>query len=499
VRKLLTFFVLLCSFFMVITCGSQDGAEPTATTTTAEGIVTSQTGAPMVGVSIRSTVDGTVSDASGRFSVELPSGTSAVLQFEETGFASVVRRVDAPAGVDFVTVSATMTAPTLVTTVDVSTGPATVTFSGGTLGLPQGSIQLSDGSSPAGPIDVAVTYLPPEVATLSPPVPLIGVDGGEQGRLVTFGMIDVTLSYLGQEANLRPGTLASIQLVAEPGDPPSAPLWDADMDAGLWNRIGTALNVGNMWTAEVTHFSWKNVDMFFKVPEAQWACLRFRVLDPEGEPVRGAEIQTLWGPNNRFTAAGTTDAAGELCHEQFPGGDIVLVNYRAFLRGDAERWVEGSLTVTPLAYGETCQSPACQLVPITIACASDSECGQGETCNVSGICIDDNDPPVTTGWMGNWMLEQMNGEDPAVYYLEETIQLTQYTAIDTLTDTSTGMSCTNEADLTVTGDTMYFDIVSTTCANASDSSAQWLLNGAQDELTLTVHETAGVFVYGRIP
>lgn len=130
-----------------------------AQVTSALGLVLDAGGNGLSGVAITAAGKVANSDASGRFSLQIPASGFTVLVFERAGYAPVYRRVE-PGGAPSITVSARMTAPTMQTTIDVTNAPATVPVPGGvTVEFPQGSVVTSNGQAPTGPVEVSVTWV----------------------------------------------------------------------------------------------------------------------------------------------------------------------------------------------------------------------------------------------------------------------------------------------------------------------------------------------------
>lgn len=88
-------------------------------------------------------------------------------------------------------------------------------------------------------------------------------DGSPTG-METYGMLAVNLyGTNGEVLNIDENTPATLALPVDastPNAPESMPLWYFDEATGYWKEEGFATKVGNNYVAEVTHFTWWNVD-----------------------------------------------------------------------------------------------------------------------------------------------------------------------------------------------------------------------------------------------
>lgn len=91
------------------------------------------------------------------------------------------------------------------------------------------------------------------------------------------------------------------------------PWWSFDDTAGTWTREGIATvfdNGGTLWTrADVTHFSWWNVDQ----PLNEHGCICVDVEDGSGDPLGGVEVIARGVSYSGTSTAVQTDSAGRAC------------------------------------------------------------------------------------------------------------------------------------------------------------------------------------------
>ncbi len=349
------------------------------------GQVLTQSGEPLAAVQVSSGGATTATDSGGRFELDVPRAGTAVLLFEKSDYAPSYRSVT-PAGAGLATVGAVMAAIDVAQTID-PTLPNTVQVAPGVaVHVPAGALVDPTGQAATGPVEFTVAWVPPSEAIEESPVPLVASDGTEEWPLITYGMVDVTARSGGVKLSVASGSSLELTIPAAAGDPESAGLFSVDPATGMWTLEGAAIHTGTTWTAQLPHLSWWNVDGFSKVPPDQRACVRFRARDAAGNAVPGVKVRGRWGPANNLTIGGTTDNQGELCHEKFPLGTTISIEWDVFLESGATKRVTGGFPLVPTVQGVKCNDPACQVANITVACTQDNQCGGGRDC-VGGVCV----------------------------------------------------------------------------------------------------------------
>jgi hypothetical protein len=162
-------------------------------------------------------------------------------------------------------------------TADVTASQTTtkVTTQRAKIDLKAGSVLNSDGTSATSAEITVVHTMPKEDADAKPldifPGIFAGVptDSAAEVPFETFGFVYVDL---GTDANGKARTLDKTKpaKLIMPIDPTmlakadaTIKLWSYDTTKGQWIQEGTATKVGNNYEAEVTHFSWYNLDRPF--------------------------------------------------------------------------------------------------------------------------------------------------------------------------------------------------------------------------------------------
>lgn len=223
-------------------------------------------------------------DSQGRAELEAMPGITAIIRAKGTGYATQVKRAALPddqISADIVMALKRLEAP--ITLTNVENGGSVTGVDGTFLGVPAGAIVDEQGNPVTGDIEV---FLSPvdvsdERAFLSFPGEFEGIgEDGEQTLIATFGVADFTFSQDGSPVFLAEGQTADIRIPAYitnglNGSPLAAgetiPLWFLDEETGLWQEEGAGTLAsdsnspsGFSLEAEVTHFSWWNIDV--KVP-----------------------------------------------------------------------------------------------------------------------------------------------------------------------------------------------------------------------------------------
>ncbi|WP_430409160.1 hypothetical protein [Kordia sp.] len=134
-----------------------------------------------------------------------------------------------------------------------------------------GDFTNADGSAYTGQVEVVLNYIAPNSITTYTEMPgslLAQNEANEARNLETYGMFAVNLfSPSGEELNIDANSPATLTFPVDDTQTSIAPetinLWYFDEAVGYWKEDGQAVKNGNAYTAEVTHFTWWNVDVPF--------------------------------------------------------------------------------------------------------------------------------------------------------------------------------------------------------------------------------------------
>jgi hypothetical protein len=248
--------------------------------------VRSTRGEPLQGVTVE-LVDGSANattGADGSATLRTGTGVPVVLRLSKAGYADQVQRVQVPPGGEpgFLQVTMRPREPA-VTLPDAAAGGTVDGPDGVRVIFAPGSLVDAAGVPATGAVQVAMT---PVDVTESPrafPGRFEGLAGdGQQGLIVSFGVVEVVLRQGGQPLQLAPGRRATLEIpvyarqgldgrALQPGD--TYPMWSLNERTGLWvaEAIGTVVAApgtpeGLALRGEVSHFSWWNHDLFTAPP-----------------------------------------------------------------------------------------------------------------------------------------------------------------------------------------------------------------------------------------
>ena len=229
----------------------------------------------------------TTTDSEGRAELDALPGTTTIIRATGTGFATQVKRVALPEGqtsADIVMALRGLEAPLTLT--DVENGGSVTGTDGAFLSVPAGAIVDADGNPVTGDIDVFLSPvdISDERAIRAFPGEFEGIaEDGEETLIATLGVADFTFSQSGSQLSLAESQTAVIRIPAYVTDDlngsplaagASIPLWFLNEETGLWTEEGAGTLIsdsnspsGFSLEAEVTHFSWWNIDV--KLPRAR--------------------------------------------------------------------------------------------------------------------------------------------------------------------------------------------------------------------------------------
>lgn len=275
-------------------------------------------------------------DASGRFSAEVPSGIPYLLVYERRGYTRQFQRIELPTddvGAANYRVVNTLTPVQHIEIIEnVGVANEIVLDDGTTYAFPAFAFVDQDGDPLEGQVAMSVTPVTPNNGRVYGfQGSYYGLDGRLQlEQIATFGSVEVRLEQNGQDVQLADGVTATIEIPIDDIEGVRAgeliPLWSLDEGSGIWVQEGTAEVVSHptiagayMGRAEVSHFSTWNVDEVVSstaitvLPQYEPGAIevpldRFIVnsysIDPRLPVTRSAALVSPMGEANVITAAG---------------------------------------------------------------------------------------------------------------------------------------------------------------------------------------------------
>lgn len=209
--------------------------------------------------------------------------------------------------------------------------PATVIKSAGDTVLidhvkfsfPANAVVKSDGSSFMGDINVSVRYIDPvsPAFPLMMPGSLVGLNSaGVLNALQSFGMVVVDLRDAnGNLLKIAPGLKVKMEMPAPANGPGSVPLWHFNKNYGIWVQQGTVTKNGNVYIAEVSHFSIWNIDLDFSNYKLDLS------LQGTNGLTSGNLRADVYRSNNIFVSTLFTDDAGKATLMNCPANEALTL------------------------------------------------------------------------------------------------------------------------------------------------------------------------------
>ena len=230
------------------------------------GFVTDENNKPIFNAQVTAGTKQTYTDEYGYFSihdVSLPK-TAGLIKVVRNGYFQGYKTVQPQTGKEsFVRLK--LLPKTNTGTIDAAGGGSITLTSGARVVLPANGVVLANGGTAYnGTVNVAAHWIDAsDINTheLSMPGDARGVD--KEGNLAfvrSFGALAVELtSGSGQLLQIAAGKNATISIpvpaTMNGTAPASIPLWSFDEVEGLWKQEGTANKIGNVYTGDVSHFS----------------------------------------------------------------------------------------------------------------------------------------------------------------------------------------------------------------------------------------------------
>ena len=271
------------------------------------GFVYDQSNHPLSGVSV--TIAGILvnSDANGFFQVNDVSviGQYAVIEFEKNGYFTSYKTVMAQEGKTVFTKIRLITKQS-AGIISGSTGGSVSLANGLSITLNANSIvQVANNAAYTGDVHMFVHWLNPD----NPEMPMImpgdlrgvNLQGAIKG-LTTFGMVAVEMNGSGGELlQIAPGQSALLKMPIPSSllstAPTSMPIWSFNSTNGLWKEEGMASKTGNNYEANVSHFSFWNLDM-----PGEYVEFECTLIDTAFGPIHNALVK-ISSSTNPATAA----------------------------------------------------------------------------------------------------------------------------------------------------------------------------------------------------
>jgi len=159
-------------------------------------------------------------------------------------------------------------APTLLS-VDANTGGLLNLPGNATVSFPANAFSYSSGLSYTGAVKVETVTLSPDQDNFELSAPggdFLGTrTNGDDVLLLSYGMVGIKLfDNNNQELQMASGKMATLTFPIiqdfQSAAPTTIPLWHLDENSGLWIEEGSAVRSGNIYSGQVSHFTFWNYD-----------------------------------------------------------------------------------------------------------------------------------------------------------------------------------------------------------------------------------------------
>ena len=288
-------------------------------------VVSSATGQPVSGVTVKSGSASATTDATGHYTLSnVDASAPAVVTFDMAGYASGLARVAVQSN-GTSTSNPRLTPVGSSTHFDAAAGVvATVPNSQAQVSLPPGGlVNNATQAAVSGNVTVELTPIDPA----ADPGNMPGAMEDANGAIESFGAMSVNLRDAGgNRLNLAAGQTSTIRIpvsTRETSLPASVPLYYLDETTALWVQQGSATLQGaapqQYYEGTVSHFSHWNIDQ-----PTQSLFVGGCLVDENNKPVAGANVETN-GTNYSGKGTATTDANGNFSVGMMRGSGVATV------------------------------------------------------------------------------------------------------------------------------------------------------------------------------
>ena len=312
--------------------------------------------------------------------------------------------------------------------------------------FPVGAFVDASGQPFSGDVDVAVTYIDPStIDIMAAPGQFTAItDGGADSGLMSYAMVDVSMTAGDEEIELADGLAAGVELLL-PADLPDSqavqagdqiPTWHFDEDLVTWVQEGWATVVESATTPgrlaatmEAPYFSAWNVDDCFVTPDMDPAaaaacmqtpvtCVTGDIVDVGGNEVIGADI--IGGNINLFgTVADQTDDNGTYVLFPVQVSAAIDISASATVGGTDYSVMDGSFIANGPAGADGSDPSACVQIPDIVL----------PTCVVGGVVslerdrmyVPENPDIVSDGFTGKGYFFEPDGTPETCININPTV------------------------------------------------------------------------------
>lgn len=290
-------------------------ADPDPITAAIQGNVFDESGNAASGVTVQVGNKTVITDGKGYFRINDAAldKKSALVTAAKTGYFKAYRTFAATSGANNVVIK--LVKRTLAGNIDGAAGGEASLPNGSKIALPaSGVVNAATSAAYTGQVKVYAAYIDPTATDIDQTIPgsfMANDKNGKRVTLASYGMMAVELeSTTGEKLQIKSGAAATLT-TAIPSSvqgtaPQSISLWSVDESTGIWKEEGTATKSGNVYTGQVSHFSFWNCDV-----SANAIVLSLKLQHPGGEAFVHAHV-TIRRAGTNWTVHGYTDSIGQV-------------------------------------------------------------------------------------------------------------------------------------------------------------------------------------------
>ena len=355
------------------------------TSSTLTGIVTDKNGAPLSGVMVSAGNKTATTNSYGMYVIKNAEvvKNAGVIKAEMPGYFTGIRTYKAEAGkTNFSRIQ--LLEKTLSGSINAASGGEVTANDGFVINLPAEAVVTSSGAAYTGEVKVFAHFIDVDMPQYGEQMPgdLRGLDGSNTKLLTSYGMAAVELEDAsGGKLQLAAGKKSTLSFPSPTtlsNQPATIPMWWFDEEKGFWIKDGSSNKVGNNYVAEVSHFTFWNVDMEFDNPVP----LSFSLLYSDGTAATNAYI-TISSPNGYGAIYASSDSLGYVSG-YIPANTSLTINVHTY---------NYDCAIPLLTYNFTSGNSATNLGPLVITILP------AHAYSLSGIVYDCTAMPMQNGYI----------------------------------------------------------------------------------------------------
>lgn len=290
------------------------------------GQVVDTQGRPVSGAVVRAGEASATSGSDGRFQMRATAG-DVVVRTEAEGFLPGIEKTTISSAAP-TALAVTLLKQAAAIPLDADAGGEVIGQRKARVQVPAGGLVTRQGLPVSGEVQVHLTAIDPGVGAELAAAPgdfEARLGSGSMARLISYGVLDVTIRQDGEKLQVAPGERFEIEIPApasEGAPPDSMPLWAFDEALGIWVEEGALQYVAEAHTyrGEITHMSYWNADVAYEA-----TCIEGVVLDKNSRAPQAGSFVDGRGVDYFGRSSTHTDAQGRFALAVRPDSEIIVL------------------------------------------------------------------------------------------------------------------------------------------------------------------------------